>query len=1133
MKRILSGSLIFLLVFTMLPGLLDQDTNTAYAEPKVRKILFSAYFDFWQDPSTGKWLYDDGGARREFSGFNAYFEDYSFPLEVFLNHKIKDIEIYDPNKDYGSDLEILTTADLDKLRNYKAPHISLTNKSELIGKQGTVIMKANVRLGDKNNTEHKPGPSGITVFRNYVPRVVYLESTEQTAPPTKPNEPALVVSGEASPNPAKLSGGKADVKVTVNSQVNNLKEDIKSWELSYQKPDGTFDKKLFENYRSHDVSFTFGEVAITGNHVFPIKAVLKTISGKTLEADGKVSVVVEGDSGGDYTINPEIYLYARPDVVDISRYDWKNNNGVNVQLEMDASNSTASLGIDKYLYVYRKEASKSKWQESGFTNDSTYFADLTIYPNEANSDKVVEARGHVGVMDKAGHIKYSGNKTEKYRFNIVPTPPETQIEKPQFLYPIEITRMGTLVNRLSWDYKSPDQADYKHSIVSLYKLVNDDYVPVFENQIQTKRELFLEGEKDEEFKLKVIVVDEDDIESEPAEEYLQIENADPVIDVKIKGDKIDENKLLIDVENKTPLVIETVFPTEYKNWRIINTNGIVLEQGSGKLPEEIEIDERYDGQIITAIQYAENILKNKAKGKDSYILDTFLDFEIDPNRLFEFEMATIKDLSRGITNKEWQIQRMGNDQFYELALNEDMEFTKDAGNYFVKLLGDGKYGHKETAYQYSNNRQDLKLAKEPTTQPTAEELKSALGENVAYGQDSGKWISRDVEKGTFKYNGTSYSYRRAYSYHAITTEKAHNLKPVEFISAKPQARFTASKDYEGNFKVNKKITLDGSPSIAATNKELQEKYPILFDNEKSLFVIEPLTKANGTPDYTKNEFIKGEGKKTIDGKVTFPGDIATDDPKIREIRIDKAGIYKISYKVCNALKESDWVSQEINVYPKEEPKIDINVDEPITYRMSSNELKSTIGSKITYTFQEGTLDPEHAKIYISYDFDGDGNFTNDGIHSNQWVTMNDENLLDYLEVVEKNFGDNETTISLYVSNEERNLLGKFKFEFEGAEKPTVPDFDLPGDTIPKTIIDTFKIDSSKKEVLIDNAKPIIELDMYRGNVIDLDLIDVATDPKNQFTEADIETILKQLDMRGIKIRLKHIKADGSSKVYEN
>lgn len=402
MKRILSGSLIFLLVFTMLPGLLDQDTNTAYAEPKVRKILFSAYFDFWQDPSTGKWLYDAGGARREFSGFNAYFEDYSFPLEVFLNHKIKDIEIYDPNKDYGSDLEILTTADLDKLRNYKAPHISLTNKSELIGKQGTVIMKANVRLGDKNNTEHKPGPSGITVFRNYVPRVVYLESTEQTAPPTKPNEPALVVSGEASPNPAKLSGGKADVKVTVNSQVNNLKEDIKSWELSYQKPDGTFDKKLFENYRSHDVSFTFGEVAITGNHVFPIKAVLKTISGKTLEADGKVSVVVEGDSGGDYTINPEIYLYARPDVVDISRYDWKNNNGVNVQLEMDASNSTASLGIDKYLYVYRKEASKSKWQESGFTNDSTYFADLTIYPNEANSDKVVEARGHVGVMDKAG-----------------------------------------------------------------------------------------------------------------------------------------------------------------------------------------------------------------------------------------------------------------------------------------------------------------------------------------------------------------------------------------------------------------------------------------------------------------------------------------------------------------------------------------------------------------------------------------------------------------------------------------------------------------------------------------------------------------------------------------------------------
>ncbi len=57
LKRVLSVLLIIFLFFTGFPGLLDQDTNTAYAEPKVRKILFSAYFDFWQDPSTGKWLY--------------------------------------------------------------------------------------------------------------------------------------------------------------------------------------------------------------------------------------------------------------------------------------------------------------------------------------------------------------------------------------------------------------------------------------------------------------------------------------------------------------------------------------------------------------------------------------------------------------------------------------------------------------------------------------------------------------------------------------------------------------------------------------------------------------------------------------------------------------------------------------------------------------------------------------------------------------------------------------------------------------------------------------------------------------------------------------------------------------------
>jgi len=1153
--------LIFMLVFQSLylpfiPTVSEQ--YTAHAEDVYRPILISAYFEFWQDPSTGKWLYDDGsGNRRTFGGPSSTVSSYRFPSANVPNYKIRDVEIYDPAKTYNK-LEKWTAVDIGKIDRHIAQSINLKNKLEIVGKEGTVIMEADVTLLNTNTSE-KYSKDGIWVYKNYIPVVIYFESVAPKTPKEPELDPILTVEGESNPNPVKLVGGKADVKITVKSMVSNLQDKIKTWKISYQKPSGEWSDKLYKSYNGDEVQNTFESVEITGDTIFPIKAELITDKDKKLEATGQVHVktfIEDGGSGEDpYTLNVDIAVATldsqavanmsvdslwdshRIESIEFTRYEMKNNVPKPVKLLIDAYQYESSQGVDSLFYTFRKDFGKRTKQT--FTSGQAHYVsdEILVFPQEIGltgmSEKEVEFRGNVTIYDRDGHQALSPVRRDSIKAKVVAVPPTTKLQMPKYFFPKEVTDIGTIRNLITWDYNSPDEAEYKNSIVSLYKLDdNEKWQPVFEKQIFDRREFIAEGYKDEEFKIQIQVVDQDGLTSEIVEETFVIVNADPIIEVKWDTKKIKENILGIDVKNLTPIEIEHYFPTEYTHWEIYDAYGILLENGTGKAPESVTMDERYYGNVITIIQHARNSLKNTAKDTDRYIDYPIIDFEIDPDRLYEEELTTVYDKTKAISEKQWKIKQVNeSDEAYaELAFTDENKFTRPAGRYFVKLEGDGKYGSYSSDYQYSNNRKTLR---NDPTRPTDAKIHAVHGENSDYVYLSAEWDG-NIEEGNFTADGVNYKYRKKFTYAILTKDHVNMIKPVQFLDAKPVAKLTIS----GTKKMFKKVSIDGTESDSETAKKdpiLAAKYPIQFEHEKTVFVIEPLND-DGTPDYSKNKYIKGIGRKEIDGKVVFPGNAeGVKDPRKRDIRFDKDGRYRVTYKVFNGLKESDWVNEELVIKPELLPAVDINiVGDAVIFRKTDTgdqdlELGSTLNVSVNYSSPDDEIDLDRSKLFISYDANNDGDFTNDGEHSKQWIMKDSENLLDYLSVSSKDFQLDGATFSLFAINDDRNLMGRFKFEFEVYEKPSIPNFDILGD-VAGVKADTLNLDDSKKIIFIDNQKPVITLKTERWKAIEIVWIE-ETDSK--LSEENIKYIFDTLELNKVRLTyFKYINLDGTVTVYE-
>ncbi len=1191
------------------------DIDFSYATSNELSILISGYFEYWRDPTTKQWLFDDNdNTRHNFPGPNNFVYNYSYNFNIPNGYKLKKVVPFRSQSTHPN-LQNWTGQAYSHIDQYRVDNMTIDNASSLIGETKVARAKVTFHVPHEGDAWvfERPERPGVPVYRHYMPIVLELEpianpdkviikyqdangntirpddapvtlqkqgNNEVSLNQTKhsallnegytlenpkagyfvinnsntgktetaiaiynpPPDAYITVTGTANPNPVMLSGGKGNTQITVIGEVFNLPSGIKvkdiTLQLQHHKTSEWLEQKFISNNTKQQ--YNFGDFEITETTTFPIKAISNIDGGKTLIAEGVLIVYVEEEPPTPEepgTVTPYLDYYPKSGtgyhvegqiaVIEMSMAEFNSNKQTMVKIEIDGGQSTSNPHpIDGYRHMMRKEG--GSWTDGGyigeFISNHTIEVELPFSPSDINSsNNRVRMQGRLGVRDTKGNQGYQNRNYDLVQFRIIVSPPETKLYLPEYFYPKQITDLG-YENVIGWDYYSEDGIPYKESIVSLYKLVNDVPQSVFEDRKMLDRELKVEGLPDEEFRIITKVVDEMGQISEPATEDFVIMNASPIIKVTLDTSKEDENLLKVNIENLTPSVIESIFPTQYSSWKIVDMNGTTLEQGMGKVPAWVDLDERYEGNIATVIQYAENILGNTAQDHESYINNSVLDFIINPEKLFEMELTQITDLSKSIENKEWQIQNTLESERSELLLDEEMKFTREEGTYLVWLFGDGRFAHQRNLYQYSNNKADLRT--QLPIAPTDSFIKTTFGEEYSYAYPTAKWNSTQIEQGNFTYEGNNYKYRRMFSYYTTSEAQSYKAENVEFISGKPEADLKIT----GTQKMYKKITLDGTGSIEKTiakNPELQERYPIQFNHEKTLFMVEPLT--DNDFDASKNQYILGHGREVIDGKVVFRG------KETQDIRIDKDGTYRVSYKVYNGLRESDFVEEIINVAEERYPTVDINVMTPLVYRNPDNQLMSEIAVEVDYRLADeepkDMIDFERSKLLISYDFNHDGDFSNDGEHSNQWVMKDSENLLEYITIVIKDFQEDKATFILQVDNPTKNLLGNFKFEFILYEKSLVPNYSELGH-VPDVQVNTFDIEIEKKRAYIDNQRPVISLDLSKTRELEILFID--TIGNFMYAEEQVREILNMTKTYRIKTTVQLTDETGTViAIYEN
>ncbi|MBA1336511.1 MAG: hypothetical protein HPY66_2946 [Firmicutes bacterium] len=678
---------------------------------------------------------------------------------------------------------------------------------------------------------------------------------------------------------------------------------------------------------------------------------------------------------------------------------------------------------------------------------TVYTTDNVAYKNPPSIIETQKVMYTVSLM-----VKYKGKWSEKAKVGLRFTeispparPPTTSIIVPEPVYPIEITSSGDYQNTIAWSYESPVDAPYKHSIVSIDRSIGDhEWETIISNKIQTDREFKFEGNAGQEYRIRVIVVDQNNQESSESSRSFEVIN--PYPDIELILDDSQEERLGITVENHLDEEIENIFNTIYTYWDIKNQNGEILISGEGKAPEWVDLDARFTTGAFTVTQYATNILNNEALDRKEFYKFAVLDFSIVPDVLYEGEYAQVIDKSKGADNKQWQIRRDEEDYYADLILNSNDKFTmREAGVYIVKLSGDGFF--------------------------------------------------------------------------SLTSDTSSTTRSVEFLSTKPTADFNIT----GHTKMYKKISLDGSLSIDKTGPELQSKYPILFENPNTMFVVEPLADLNGEIDISRNDYVKGMGKEIIDGRVVFRG------RQMQDIRIDKEGWYRIKYKVVNEMRESDYAEKNVYVQSELSPVVGVNIPNAIVYRDPNNLLKVVFDVVINYTSPDDKIDTDQSKLLVSYDYNGDGDFSNDGAHSGMWVTKNDENLSEYISIAARNFKEDRAEFTFVVDNEYKNLFGTFKFDFLAVEEPDPPNYidENNGlEYIPSQTASTDCIDVNEKTVLVDNLRPIIDISTTREYTLELFIFEINGNKIN------VDVLMQQLKANRINAVIYVIDREGKVEIYK-
>lgn len=299
-------------------------------------------------------------------------------------------------------------------------------------------------------------------------------------------------------------------------------------------------------------------------------------------------------------------------------------------------------------------------------------------------------------------------------------------------------------------------------------------------------------------------------------------------------------------------------------------------------------------------------------------------------------------------------------------------------------------------------------------------------------------------------------------------------------------------------KVYKKIKLDISSSVEATDSYVNQVYPIDFTSPRTQFKIVPVT-ATGEFDASRADciytYIASELTKE-DDRITFSG------KKSQVIRIDKAGRYKISAKVFNRIFDSEWATAYITIRPDLPPTItkfqisgaefDYEKEMYIDYREPDNQLKTTFVVDMDFeSLDEDYIDESSIKLEIRHDYNNDNDTGNDGDYSKMFVKKFTEQLQSYVKVAKS---DDMKNFQITIDNPMKNIFGKFRFEGFVSETPKIPNFiggDLP--SIPTNTGNTYGFPMQEKLLYIDNKKPNIRIIMGKQVVVEVLVIDLTDD----------------------------------------
>lgn len=825
------------------------------------------------------------------------------------------------------------------------------------------------------------------------------------------------------------------------------------------------------------------------------------------------------------------------------------------ELTLDSSSSTSVYPIVQRKW-YRRTRSSGNWNyysewdnKITITDDipddtdrSYYEYKLEITDSKGNTDEAIH---RVDLLEKA-EVGVNANLIFDPEFpglnETIYVTPEQYANNEEITIDLWLTAKKTTYSKIDlggfWFFSDVTEHDINHLKPDLRdNIEHDNFIDYIEINTRTNPEsledTYVRGTftfKPQNPTVKAALIvrnrngDSDDKNWDYATAYhtLDVEVFNPYPSISVTLDTSNDNGVGINVENLTSTDIESKFPTSYTEWKIETLEGNLIMDGTGLVPSWIEYNESFNKKdFFKVTQYAENTLGNIAYDTAVFALNPEFDFDVQPKILFVGEEVEVIDKSKGMLDKRWYLRGDNINGTQEIELSPNNTFTQyEPGIYKVAFQADGYFTNDVNIYYYTNDKRELEVRK--PIGPLSEIVKEQFGDEAIFISGSQSWDG-EIEEGNFvstQLGESNFNYRRSVKLQFLSKETRYNEKTVRFVTLKPIAALNIS----GNYKMYKEVFLNGSFSVEATDSILQENYPILFSHPKTQFVIEPLDE-DGNIDTSKNKYILGNGKEIINDRVVFRG------KKFQSVRFDKEGDYRVKYKVYNGKEESDFAIQIIHIEPELYPTASIEVSNSLVYRNPDNKLRTTIEVFVEHNSEDDEINIEKSKLLISFDMNNDMNFENDGEHSSQWISFNDENLahIDGRKYINVEYISDDLTHFIFtVDNETKNLFGNFEFNFLAVEKPSIPNYTEVG-YVPTIQSDTLHIDPTKKRVLIDNMAPVIDLNIGSKREVNIWILEVYG---HNFTEQEIEMLRHQLELEKIKANIYIIDEGNNVRIIE-